>query len=269
MSHLTEEGLLAYLDGELAEPAGKEAKDHLAQCRACRRRYRELRELTRHVSAALELLDPAPPLVQPADIRRRAARTLPLEPARSREAARPRTVRNGGKRRRRALLAAAVLLLAVAGAGATTLASSAARRWVAASVPVVGRLFRAEPPSAPPEIPTAPASLSMGISVDPTAGRIRVLVERPAPGVLVRVRLVEQERASVWAAGATYRTGPGRVEVVRPGPGDVRVELPRTLSSATVEVDGRTMLEKRGADLRLLTPAVDSSGSEISFRAGG
>ncbi len=52
-------------------------------------------------------------------------------------------------------------------------------------------------------------------------------------------------------------------------PGEIRIELPRSVSVARVEVDGQLALLKEGTDLRLVTPPADSTESEVVFRVNG
>ncbi|HEV2149709.1 MAG TPA: hypothetical protein VGR37_20075, partial [Longimicrobiaceae bacterium] len=117
--------------------------------------------------------------------------------------------------------------------------------------------------------PPADDAASAGVSVLPELGRIQVVLTSPSPDLRIRVRLTDDSysdvRATGAAAGARFRTGPGRVEVLGATGGEVEVVLPRTARSATVEVDGRPYFRKDGDGIRLLAPASDSSGSEVVF----
>jgi hypothetical protein len=166
------------------------------------------------------------------------------------------------------LLKAAVLLLTVAGASAAAIPGSPVREWLGRSLTTVGRFFAApegSQESADAESDVAPTT---GVAVAPVDGRVRISLVEPPPGAVVRVRLVADGEAAVWSAGARYRTGAGWIEVLGPGRGELRIELPRSLRSARIEVNGRAVVLKEGATLRLLSPA-DSSDSELVFRVGG
>ena len=63
-----------------------------------------------------------------------------------------------------------------------------------------------------------------------------------------------------------YGTGSGWIEVRRPGPGSIRVEIPARAEFAVVSIDGVPKVLKDGAGLRLATSAADSSVSELQFR---
>jgi hypothetical protein len=108
-----------------------------------------------------------------------------------------------------------------------------------------------------------------GVAVPAFSDRLRIALLNPAPDALVRVSLVDGDEGSVRAAGARYRTGPGWIEVVGSAPGEIRIELPRSVSVARVEVDGQLALLKEGTDLRLVTPPADSTESEVVFRVNG
>jgi hypothetical protein len=99
-----------------------------------------------------------------------------------------------------------------------------------------------------------------------------VVLTNSARGLLVHARLVPGPQAEVYAtgraAGARFRTGPGRIEVVDAGPGEVRVDLPRDAQAAVVEVNGRTYVAKEGDRLRMLVPEADPSAAEAVFRVG-
>lgn len=258
MTHLGEGTLQELLDGELppGDRAGVEA--HLASCPACAGELAELRGLTARTSALLGLVEAAPPML-----------------AAQAEFARHR--RGGGALReaRRALPRAAVLVLAVAGAAAAAaIPGSPAREWVRG-------LGTSERPAQPAPVPAArqeaaPAvaeAAPRAISILPSEGHVRVAVSASSPELRVRARLVPGARAEVTATGAAanarFRTGPGRIEVLGAGPGELVVTLPADADAAFVEVNGRVLAAKEGGELRSLAPRVAGSAAEPVFRAGG
>lgn len=258
MTHLGEGTLQELLDGELppGECAGVEA--HLASCPACAGELAELRGLTARTSALLGLVEAAPPVLA----------------AQARFA---RHRRGGGAltEARRALPRAAVLVLAVAGAAAAAaIPGSPAREWVrglgAADRPAQPAPV---PPARPEAAPAAEEIAPRAISILPSDGQIRVAVSASSPELRVRARLVPGARAEVTATGAAatarFRTGPGRIEVLGAGPGELVVTLPADAEAAFVEVNGRVLAAKEGGELRSLAPRVAGSAAEPVFRAGG
>ncbi|MFQ5889501.1 MAG: anti-sigma factor family protein [Gemmatimonadota bacterium] len=252
MSHLSETQLLSYLDGELSQKASEEVAAHLGECGECRASLEALRQAARHFSAAVSLLD----------VEAEVPRTIPEGP-------RPRRVRP--PRPWRTLARAAVLVLALAGVASAVIPGSPVRSWVAAlhlggkeEAPIVPTVGREEPA---PEGERGPA----GVSVLPDAGVLRILLTNFAPESSVRVRLVDGAEAHVEVgedAEARFRIGPGRIEVSGSGRGDLVVDLPRSALEATVEVEGRIAVMKKGKQLRLLRPAVDSLQGDVRFRIG-
>lgn len=234
MLHETPDRLIAYLDGELPERERAEVAAHLSGCADCAAHADRLRAATRELSRALAREDVAPP-----------PRRAPV----------PRSRRGWP---RRTLTEAAVLVLVLGGVAVAAIPGSPVREWISRSLAGIGR-------SGEQASEMAADRESPGVSVSIVAGRVLVLLTEPAPETRVRVRLVDGDRAGV-RADARFRTGPGTIEVVGAGPGDVRIDLPRAADSATIRVDGRTVLIKEGADLRILAPSVDSAGAEVSFR---
>jgi hypothetical protein len=138
---------------------------------------------------------------------------------------------------------------------------------------------RAEQPAAPvqpaPEtFPAAPVEMApKAVSILPSEGRVRIAVSASSPELRVRARLVPGGKAEVTATGAAatarFRTGPGRIEVLGAGPGELVITLPADADAAFVEVNGRVLAAKEGAQLRSLAPRVAGSAAEPVFRAGG
>lgn len=259
MIHLEEGTLQELLDGELPPGERARAEAHLAACGACAGELAELRGLTERTSALLGLVEAAPPVLQA-------------------QAAFARHRRGGGAlvQARRALPRAAVLVLAVAGAAAAAaVPGSPVREWVGslAAPERVAQEQPAQPAPAPPAPGAAPVKMApKAVSILPAEGRVRVAVSGSSPELRVRARLVPGAKAEVTATGAAatarFRTGPGRIEVLGAGPGELVVTLPSDAQAAFVEVNGRVYAAKQDGRLRSLAPRVAGSSDEPVFRAG-
>lgn len=270
--HPSEDRLLAFLDEELAEAERAEVEGHLRACEACAGDMESLRSASRRLAAALERLDVPPPDADSATIRERAGVVdLPARSAARSRIPEGQDLPGRAERPRRSLLtAAAVVLLAVTGAAAA-IPGSPLRDWLADSARAVAGLFSGDGgPTAAVDQEAMDATLRLpsGVAVEPEGGRVSISLRDPSPEVVVRVRLVDQARVAVLAPDARYRTGPGRIEILDAAPGEVLIEIPRSASWAAVDVDGRVVVRKDGADLTFLAPA-DTSGSEIFFRPRG
>jgi anti-sigma factor RsiW len=258
MTHLGEGTLQELLDGELPPGARAGVEAHLASCPACAGELAELRGLTARTSALLGLVEAAPPVLA----------------AQARFA---RQRRGGGAftEARRALPRAAVLVLALAGvAAAAAIPGSPAREWVR-GLGVSDRPAQTAPVQPVPEAPAAaPVEMApKAVSILPSDGRVRIAVSASSPELRVRARLVPGGKAEVTATGAAatarFRTGPGRIEVLGAGPGELVITLPADADAAFVEVNGRVLAAKEGGELRSLAPRVAGSAAEPVFRAGG
>jgi Putative zinc-finger len=257
--HLDEGTLQALLDGELPPAEASAAEAHLAACTGCAAELRALKALHGRLGALLGAADVPAPVAQAqmAMRRRRVQRQERMAEA------------------RRALLRAAVLVLGLAGAAAAaTIPGSPVRQWIAGVVAPAApeaplREELAEETAAPAPAPVPPPA---GVSILPDEGTIRVVLSGAAEGLVVRARLSDAGRAAVTAsgaaAGARFRTGPGKIEVVGAGPGEVMVELPRSARAAFVEVNGRVYVAKDGQRLRVMAPVLDPAAPEPAFRVG-
>jgi hypothetical protein len=257
MSHPEEGTLLALLDGELPEAERAEVARHLAACPDCAAAMREMQGLRALFHGAVARTDVPAPAEWALPAVRRRART------------------GQGAQVRRALLRAAVLVLGFAGIAYAAVPGSPVRSWISRLVAPPATPAR-EPELHPaPPAPTASAARERapaGVSIAPEAGGVRVMLSGSGPDLRVRVRVSDGERAEVFAtgeaAGARFRTGPGRVEVVGARGGEVTVTLPRGARTAVVEADGRVLLAREGDRLRVLAPAVNGPGEEMVFRVG-
>ncbi len=256
MKHLDEGTLQALADGELPQGERRAAEAHLAACGACAAELASLRSDRSVLSAALARADVTPPT---------AAAQMSLR--RRRAAAGP-----WAGEARRALLRAAVLVLALGG-----VAAAAVPGWPLREM--IERAVAPAPPAAAPGLAPAPAMAApvpapapaAGISILPDDGEVRVVLNGAAAGLRVHTRVSGGELVEVSAAGAAagarFRTGPGRIEVLDAGAGEVRIALPRGARAAVVEVDGRVYVAKEGERLRVMGPAARSAtAQETEFR---
>jgi len=248
MMHENEGRLLAYLDGALGAAERAAVDRHLAECRACADTLESLRAASARFSSAMAVLDiPAPVDAAAAEFARRR-REAPSGTA------------------QRALLRAAILILGFAAVGSAALPDSPVRRWIGSAWrgddrPAGGGEILADSPIPPEDEPA-------GISILPEGGRARVFIRGMAAEARMRVVLTDGDRVAVRATGkaadARFFTAAGRIEVRGGGPGELVVEIPRTVSNAVVEVDGRPFLVKEGDSFRALVPA-EQSGTEAIF----
>ncbi|HEX8363486.1 MAG TPA: zf-HC2 domain-containing protein [Longimicrobium sp.] len=255
MKHLDEGTLQALADGELPQGGRRAAEAHLATCGTCAAELAGMRADRSLLSAALARADVPPPT---------AAAQMSL---RRRRAAAGQWAGEA----RRALLRAAVLVLALGGVAAAAVPGWPLRvlieRAVAPASPAPAPKLA---PATPAPEPVAPAPAA-GISILPDGGAVRVVLNGAAPGLRVHTRVTDGELVEVSAAGAAagarFRTGPGRIEVLDAGAGEVRIALPRAARAAVVEVDGRVYVAKEGERLRVMGPAARSATAhETEFR---
>ena len=105
-----------------------------------------------------------------------------------------------------------------------------------------------------------------------TGGELSVRLQGFGPSSNVHVRLTDAQRASVRvedaAASPRFVTGPGTLEVIGSGEGEIWVELPRSASVGAVLVDGEAAVRLEGGRLVILWPEADSLRGEAVFRIG-
>jgi hypothetical protein len=110
----------------------------------------------------------------------------------------------------------------------------------------------------------------MSAAIMPADGRVRVMLHPATGAVDVEVRLVDAPRARVQtetaAPAVRLRSASGRIEVIGLTTGRVRIDIPRQVPSATVEVGGRVYVYKAGERLQLTGPAGDEQGTVVGFR---
>lgn len=238
MNHLDDGRMQAFLDDEL--PAGERAAvaEHLLACGECRATRDELTRAGAVFSEAMATLDAAAP---------------------------PRSAAAGEGRHRRfgsgSLVKVAGLILLLTAAASTAVPGSPLRDWIVQAV--------TEPAEDPPvadmaPIEAAPMAPPLGVSLRPAAGVTIVLAG--LEGVTIRLTETEGERVSVSAVGAekdpAFSTASDRIEVRDGAGGDVIIELPRSLESARVLVDGEVYAVKVGGELQLRGPdSVNGAGA--------
>lgn len=276
MTHLDEGRLRALLDGELGEDRAEAARAHLAECGACSARLAEAEREAVRVGSALRRLDtaPVPAGAREAVIARvgsvaAAAAPVPIE---SRKPSRPHPRRARRRFGRSSLLRAAALVLGFGGLVATALPASPLRGWIGSGWGLAVEFFRGargEPaPSLEPPAAAAPtqAPEPAGVRLEVPGGELLVRLAEAAPGTELDVRLTDGFQAAVFAPPpAGFRTSEGRIEVIG-GSGRVRVDLPRSVGAASIEVNGRISVRKVGDRLDALGSVVGRSEGEVRLR---
>ncbi len=239
---------LAYLDGELGEESRRALRRHLEGCRRCRERLEEVESRDAVFSRATSRLDrPVPDIPNPAAEgvpEDDAAGSVPLPPLR----------------------AAAAALLVLAGASALT---PPGRALAERALDGIAGLFGDEP-AATAKAPAgreAPDEQSVSaVSASPSEGRLQVTVEAPSPGEgRVRLSRGASDRAVVEGAILDVERGPGSLRVRVDRVDGLRIELPDSVGSAEVRIDGRPVLRQRGRELAPGAPA-DTADGEILIR---
>jgi hypothetical protein len=262
MTHATDGLLLAYVDGEIDGSARAELSEHLAICAACADELRELERLSAQAHGALAVLDAPAPVLR-AQAKLAAARRTSASGVRSR-------LRLGAA----GLARAAMLLLALAGVAAAAIPGSPVRRALETTFARVAQLFNGSPAAEPVIVteaePGVPLTETTSAAIMPADGRVRIMLHPATGAVDVEVRLVDAARARVETETAApevrLRSASGRIEVIGLTMGRVQIDIPRHVSSATVEVGGRVYVYKAGERLQLTGPAGDQSGVEVGFR---
>jgi hypothetical protein len=260
MTHAHDGLLLAYADGEIDGPAAAELREHLAVCGRCAGELNELQQLSSRAHDALGLLHADAPML-------RAQAALATEHGGSMRGWRRARLGASG------LARAAMLLLALAGAAAAAIPGSPVRRVLETTFARVAGLFTSEaeaPPAPATDVAPVVTLETTSVAIAPADGRVRIVLHAPAGAVDVQVRLVDGSRARLEALtpapDVRLRSAAGRIEVLGLSAGVVRIEIPRRVASATVEVGGQVYAYKDGQVLRLSGPAGAASGAALEFR---
>jgi hypothetical protein len=256
MAHIEEGILQAYLDDEVVARA--ELDSHLAQCTVCAAELDRLRSASQLFASVLHAGDVAAPASAAFAAMKAARRPMVRKPAAI---------------LRVPLARAAMLLVGLAAVASATIPGSPVRAWISEALRLVGGSTEQKESMAP--VPSAPEPVipeehgAAAVSIEPADGRVLIVLSGASEQATVRVRLVKVQRASVQVSDGTaqarFRTGPGRIEVVGIGSGDVLIEIPRAALEARVEVDGRPVFEKNRDQLRLDEPPA-ASDSEFVFK---
>lgn len=229
---------------------------HLEKCPECRRTLLLLRELPEQVREATSL--PIPPEIWSVIVARRSRGYEVILPTAS-------GAWGGEARYRRALVRAAALLLILTGAASATIPGFPGRAWLESHFQrkELGSIG-AESDLSPPVERSVRAS---GILVEPMSGEVAISFTRAASGARAHIRFGEIEQVEITAAGlaadGVFRSGPGRVELLEIGPGQVDLIIPRTLERFSLQIDGTIYLTKEGPRVDILGPSVETVGGEF------
>lgn len=263
MTHLSDGEIAALLDGELPEERARRVEEHLEGCGRCARRRDGLADISDRLDATLERgLEP------PADLESTAVEA-------------ERAGLYGGLK-----AAAAVVVLLGAGALAAdaALRGSPVRDLVVRAVGELPGVDRPVPTVEPPDeaaerprgtagavdtaVGEAPRPSRRGLAVSPVDGRLVLRISGAAEGTPVRIELGEDPRGRISARGGTFRTDPGRLTVVDPAPGVIRISAPRT-GEWRIEIDSRTVLRRSGGRVVRADGSTVEDRSSLLLRVGG
>lgn len=257
--------LKAFADEELTAARRGRIAAHLAHCTQCRNTVASIRELK---AAVREVT--ASPVPEGAWAKVRARRAMGEQiilPAS--DVASPRRRAPFSVQAARTLRRAAVLVVGVAGVASATIPGSPVREWLSE---IWQQSTEANADDAALPIAISPASTGVepptaGMSVQPVDGEVRITLESPDSAARIRIRISGSDQVMVrtrgGAAGALFRTGPGWIGIVGAGPGEIRIDLPRSTHRATLLVNGTPYLVKDGEQIRVLAPRADTVGAEF------
>lgn len=243
MNHLDDQRLGRYLDGELSDVERSRVERHLDDCDRCRSEVAHLKRTSDRLNALIEKVE-LPERLRKADVVPRQ------ESERGGAGSRSLSLRAGA--------AAAVLLLAASAA----VPGSPVRSWLVDAVHRVQATLVAEE-----ELANGPES-AFGLQVRPADGRVAVRIRGAAPGTRVAVRLVEDNLAGAWAPGARLRSEAGRLEVIDPERGEVRIDVPRGVRRASVTAGSRTIFRWTHGRAVVHGTAPNSADSVYRFQLG-
>jgi hypothetical protein len=257
MSHFTEGVLQAYLDEEVAADARAQVGAHVGGCAECAARLQELRDVNATLGSALAWLDREP-------LAEAALAELRLRTQQRDWHERIRSARWSWKR-------AAAIVVCTGALAAAAAPGSPVRAWLVDK----WEALRQEPAVAGPGVKEAPVPVvttPTAAQITPVSGRVRISLQGQPTGTPVHVVLVDAEKATIEASVAAgesprYRIGAGWLEMVGGSAGEIRIALPRSLTGAPVEVDGRVYVSKQGNELRYTGPeAPAKTGAEVIFK---
>lgn len=259
--HVCDGTLMAFLDEELKAAQRAAVGRHVHACRACGERLARLRTASNQLSGALPALHDDPVLPADAVSLSLTPRALTGRQGRTGQAPRSRRRPVSPRRRWRAGVWAAALVVLSAGALAA-FPGSPVHTWLSRKL---GDLARGQSAAARGS-PTPPAPV---VSILPYEGSVTVRLTGTTSATHVHVRLVAGTEARVEAPGATFRAGPGFVDVSEGSESEhITIDLPRSVRSARVEIDGRLAVIKDGELLRRVGAATGTSDSSVELGGG-
>lgn len=267
MTHLSDGEIAALFDGELGEDRARRIEDHLEGCGRCAQRRDELEDISSRLDATLERgLEPPAGLLES-----------------ERGGAEGRTEGSGLYGGLEAAAAVLVLLAAGALAADAALRGNPVRDLVVQAVGALPGVDRPVPTVEPPEgavegptraegsadtaVAGAARPARRGLAVAPTDGELVLRISRASEGTPVRIEFSEERLGRISARGGTFRTDPGRLEVVNPAPGEIRLTVPRA-GDWRLEVDGRTVLRHSGGRLERADGSIVENRSALLLRVG-
>ena len=242
MAHIDEGTLQAYLDDEVTARA--EIDQHLAACTECAAELGRLQSAAQLFATALRRVDvkaPTGPALAEVNVRRPQPLRVPQQ---SRSFASMPLAR------------AAMFVIGIAAVAGAAIPGSPVRALIVSALRTVTGQQEQEQRATPPQprvetsepVFDTKTDVAAALSIQPSDGRVLIVLTRVAPEATIRVTEVDGNRATVEANGAAaharFRTGPGRIEVVDVTSGEVRVEIPRSALGARVEVDGKVIFQK-------------------------
>ena len=253
MGHPDEGRIRTFLDGEAgSESSGIQA--HLQTCSRCAALAEKQEEAMAILAQGLSLGD-VPPV--PEQVFRRVLRHRGGSPA-----SRPLL-------RRHLLKAASIAVLLTAGAAAA-FPGSPLREWLFRDG---GSGLEEETAEGPGTLPPAGQREGIGemvgASMPVKSGGMTIRILEMGEGTEVRVRLVEGDRAGVFAGeGTRFRTEETVMEA-RGAPGPLTVEVPRGASRVEVLVGGDLIFRQMGGVVETPGPVIHRTDQEILFRLPG
>jgi hypothetical protein len=238
MTHVEEGMLQAYLDAEVTAGARADIEEHLHSCSECAAELAQLRSASDLFALAVRDTDVSAPVLAAQARFVTTRRFAPAHPV--------LTV----PKPRRAFARAAMFIVGLGAVASAAVPGSPVRGWINDALTRVGILDDPQsaaapelPDAAPPIIEDAPESTALAI--DAVNGRVRIVLKNVKRGATVSVQLIDGDRTIVEAEGAAakarFRTGAGLLELDGISGGRVVVQIPKSVSNATVEQDGRTI----------------------------
>lgn len=261
--------LQAFLDDELPAGERRAVETHLERCERCHRRADRHGEWSRAFAETARLVDvPEPEMELP-----EPAAGAEEGGSRGRTGSAADVVRLGSFRRSSLLRAAAVVL--ALGAGALAVTSTPLRAFAGDLIDRIAGLFGGA--DGAPTAERVASDTASGPSVAPASAAsiqardgsvvVEIRTEAGAAAPVVRLRFRPMITATVEAPGASFETSPGRLVVNASRADTLLVELPEAVPNASVRVNGRTLIRKRGGHVTHgLSP--DTAHGDLLYRPG-